>query len=76
MFHAVAEEGVPTRDIAHVIGRHLDLPVVSIAPEDAGEHFGWIGGESIRLLASTVRAMDAVTGEPPSVSERLPMMTV
>jgi nucleoside-diphosphate-sugar epimerase len=42
--HAVAEEGVPTREIAEVIGRHLELPVVSIAPEDAGEHFSWLGG--------------------------------
>jgi nucleoside-diphosphate-sugar epimerase len=41
--HAVAEQGVPTRDIAAVIGRHLDLPVVSISPEDAGGHFGWLG---------------------------------
>jgi len=41
--HAAAEEGVPTREIAEVIGRHLDVPVVSVAPEDAGEHFGWIG---------------------------------
>jgi nucleoside-diphosphate-sugar epimerase len=43
VFHAVADEGVPTRDIAEVIGRHLDVPVISIAPEDAAEHFGWIG---------------------------------
>jgi nucleoside-diphosphate-sugar epimerase len=42
--HAVADEGVPIRDIAEVIGRHLDLPVVSVAPEDAGEHFSWLGG--------------------------------
>ncbi len=42
--HAVAEEGVPFRDIAEVIGRHLDIPVVSVAPEDAGEHFAWLAG--------------------------------
>jgi nucleoside-diphosphate-sugar epimerase len=41
--HGVAEEGVPIRDIAEVIGRHLKLPVVAIAPPDAGEHFGWLG---------------------------------
>jgi nucleoside-diphosphate-sugar epimerase len=41
--HAVAEEGVRTRDIAEAIGRGLDVPVVSVAPEDAAAHFGWIG---------------------------------
>jgi nucleoside-diphosphate-sugar epimerase len=41
--HAVAEEGVPIRDVAGVIGRHLDVPVASIAPEDAGQHFSWMG---------------------------------
>jgi nucleoside-diphosphate-sugar epimerase len=40
--HAVAEEGVPVRDIAEVIGRHLSLPVASIEPEDAREHFTWL----------------------------------
>ena len=42
--HGSAEEGVPVREIAEVIGRHLEIPVVSIAPEDAGEHFSWLGG--------------------------------
>ena len=43
VFHAIADEGIATREIAEVIGRHLELPVVSIAPEDAAEHFGWMG---------------------------------
>ena len=42
--HGSAEEGVPVREIAEVIGRHLEIPVVSIAAEDAGEHFSWLGG--------------------------------
>jgi len=42
--HAVAEEGVPVREIAEVIGRHLDIPVVSVVAQDAGEHFTWLGG--------------------------------
>lgn len=43
VLHAVADEGVPIRDVAEVIGRHLGLPVASVAAEDAGEHFGWLG---------------------------------
>jgi nucleoside-diphosphate-sugar epimerase len=43
VLHAVADEGVPARAIAEVIGRHLGVPVASIAPEDAVEHFGWLG---------------------------------
>jgi hypothetical protein len=41
VLHGVADQGVPVRAIAEVIRRHLDHPVVAIAPEDAGEHFGW-----------------------------------
>ncbi|MHB1089339.1 MAG: Rossmann-fold NAD(P)-binding domain-containing protein, partial [Acidimicrobiales bacterium] len=41
--HAVAEQGVPLRDVADVVGRHLNVPVSSIDPADAGEHFGWLG---------------------------------
>jgi nucleoside-diphosphate-sugar epimerase len=39
-YHAVADEGVTARDIAEIVGRHLKLPVTSIAPEEASEHFG------------------------------------
>jgi nucleoside-diphosphate-sugar epimerase len=42
VLHAVAEEGVPTREIAEAIGRGLDLPVASVPAEQAGEHFGWM----------------------------------
>jgi nucleoside-diphosphate-sugar epimerase len=56
-FHAVAEEGVPTREIAEVIGRHLELPVISIAPEQAADHFGWIGA----LFALDVPASSRLT---------------
>jgi nucleoside-diphosphate-sugar epimerase len=41
-YHAVAEEGVLVRDIAESIGRGLGVPVISIAPEDAAGHFGWL----------------------------------
>ena len=57
--HAVADEGVPIRDIAEVIGRHLDLPVVSIAPEDAAGHFSWLAG----FLAADSPASSTLTRE-------------
>jgi nucleoside-diphosphate-sugar epimerase len=57
--HAVADEGVPIRGIAEVIGRHLDLPVISVAPEDAGEHFSWMGG----FLGLDAPASSALTRE-------------
>ena len=41
-YHAVAEEGVPLREIAEVIGERLNLPVVSKSPEQAADHFGWL----------------------------------
>jgi nucleoside-diphosphate-sugar epimerase len=41
-FHGVADEGVPTRDIAEVIGRRLNLPVVAKSPGEAAGHFGWL----------------------------------
>jgi nucleoside-diphosphate-sugar epimerase len=57
--HAVADEGVPVRAIAEVIGRHLNLPAVSISPEDAGEHFAWLAG----FLAADSPASSALTRE-------------
>jgi len=41
--HGVDDEGVPFRDIAEVIGRHLKLPATAIPREEAGSHFGWLG---------------------------------
>jgi nucleoside-diphosphate-sugar epimerase len=42
VLHAVDDEGVPTRDIAEAIARQLGIPAVSVAPDEAGEHFGWL----------------------------------
>lgn len=58
-YHAVGEEGVPLREIAEAIGRGLKLPVVAKSPEEAGEHFGWLGW----FVASDVPASSALTQE-------------
>jgi nucleoside-diphosphate-sugar epimerase len=42
-YHAVAEEGVPLREIAEAIGRRVNVPVNSIGADEAAEHFGWLG---------------------------------
>jgi nucleoside-diphosphate-sugar epimerase len=42
-YHAVAEEGIPVRDVATVIGRRLKVPVVSLTPDKVAAHFGWLG---------------------------------
>jgi nucleoside-diphosphate-sugar epimerase len=57
--HAVAEEGVRIRDIAEVIGRRLEVPVVAISPDEAGEHFAWMAG----FLAADSPASSALTQE-------------
>ncbi|WP_297546850.1 SDR family oxidoreductase [Amycolatopsis sp.] len=55
--HAVTDEGVPTHTIAEVIGRHLEVPVVSIPAEDALAHFGPLAG----FLAADTPASSALT---------------
>jgi len=58
-YHAVAEEGVSVREIAEVIGRGLKVPVVSKSPEEASEHFGWLG----RFAGFDMPASSALTQE-------------
>jgi nucleoside-diphosphate-sugar epimerase len=41
-YHGVADEGIPVRDIAGIIGRRLNLPVVSKSQDETADHFGWI----------------------------------
>jgi nucleoside-diphosphate-sugar epimerase len=41
--HGIGDEGVAFRDIAEVIGRYLNLPIASVAPESANQHFGFLG---------------------------------
>lgn len=55
--HAIADEGVQTRDIAAVIGRHLNLPVVALPMEQVRDHFGWLGA----FFALDIPASSALT---------------
>ena len=58
-YHGVGDEGVPTREIAEVIGRHLNVPVVSKSREEAADHFGWVA----RFFAIDGPASSALTQE-------------
>lgn len=63
--HAVAEEGVPTKAIAEAIGGGLDLPVTSVAPVDAVDHFGFIGSFfAMDLAASSERTRELLRWAP------------
>jgi nucleoside-diphosphate-sugar epimerase len=65
VLHAIADEGVPIRAIAEVIGRHLNLPLAAIAPADAGEHFGWLGSFlAIDSPASSVLTRELLDWQP------------
>ncbi len=59
VLHAVADEGVPIRDVAAVIGRHLDVPVESVPAEQAGEHFTWLA----RFIGADSPASSELTRE-------------
>ncbi|WP_328976613.1 SDR family oxidoreductase [Streptomyces canus] len=55
--HAIGDEGVPFREIAETVGRGLGVPVASVAPEEAMDHFGWLG----RFAAIDMRASGTLT---------------
>lgn len=59
VLHAIDDEAVPFRDIAEVIGRHLNLPLLSLTAEEAVERFGWVG----RFLMFDKPASSALTRE-------------
>jgi nucleoside-diphosphate-sugar epimerase len=57
IYHAVAEEAVPLREIAEAIGQGLELPVVSLSPDEAADHFGWLA----RAVGMDAPASSALT---------------
>jgi nucleoside-diphosphate-sugar epimerase len=65
VYHAVAEEGVSFREIAGVIGRRLDLPVVSLAGDAVGAHFDWFTHfAQIDAPASSAKTRAALAWQP------------
>jgi nucleoside-diphosphate-sugar epimerase len=64
-YHAVGEEGVPLRDIAQAIGEGLKVPVVSLSPEEAGTHFGFLGMfAGLDLSASSAQTQQRLGWRP------------
>ncbi|UBV18823.1 SDR family oxidoreductase [Mycolicibacterium fortuitum] len=66
--HAVAEEGTPVRDIAGIIGKQLQLPITSVAPDAVMEHFGWLGAFfSLDAPASSEKTREQFDWEPAEI---------
>jgi nucleoside-diphosphate-sugar epimerase len=64
-YHAVAEEGVPFKEIAGVIGRGLGVPVVSKSEDEAADHFGWFKGfAGMDIPASSERTRERLNWQP------------
>lgn len=59
VYHAVAEEGLPTRRIAEAIGEGLGVAAVSVTPDQAVERLGFVGG----FFALDLPASSALTRE-------------
>jgi nucleoside-diphosphate-sugar epimerase len=64
-YHGVADQGVPFRKIAEVIGQRLNVPVVSKSREEAADHFGWISNfVSIDCPASSAETQEQLGWRP------------
>jgi nucleoside-diphosphate-sugar epimerase len=64
-YHAVAEPGVPLREIAEVIGKGLKVPVISLSAEAAQAHFGWLAAFAASdLPASSLRTQKSLGWRP------------
>lgn len=76
-YNAVAEEGIAARTIAETVGAGLGLPVRSLTPEEAGQHFGWLSiFMGLDMLASSAKTRARLGWEPvgPGLIEDLERM--
>ncbi len=71
-YHAVADEGVPMRDIAEVISRRLKLPTASLSAEQAAAHFGWFAHFAAADMPASSAKTRAELGWQPSGPALLP----
>jgi len=64
-FHAVAETGIPFREIAETIGKGLDIPVVSKTGDDIAAHFSWFAHfAAMGCPSSSEKTRQALGWEP------------
>ncbi|MDA9521155.1 3-beta hydroxysteroid dehydrogenase [Bradyrhizobium sp. CCBAU 11434] len=64
-YHAIAEEGVPFKLIAEVIGKRLGVPIVSKSPDEAEAHFGWFARfAAVDVPTSSAKTRAALGWEP------------
>lgn len=65
LLDGVADEGVPFRDIATVIGKQLNLPIISISQEEAAEHFGFLGSlAALDIPRSSTQTQELLDWQP------------
>ena len=68
VYHGIGDEGLPAREIAEVIGRGLNVPVISKSQEQAAEHFGWLGRFfGMGVVASSTRTQKSLGWRPTHV---------
>lgn len=64
-FHASAEEAITVKTIAEAIGKQLNIPIVSVSPEAADDHFGWFARfAAIDCPASSIWTQERLNWHP------------
>ncbi|HEY0594955.1 SDR family oxidoreductase [Sphingopyxis sp.] len=64
-YHAVAEEGITARAVAEIVASRLDLPIISLSPDEAADHFGWFAMfAGLDMPASSTRTRAKLNWNP------------